>query len=111
MNLIRLRNNLTLEQLADETGYTKSYLSRIENDVRPLTKEIIKTLMNPLKLKMDDIKLLNEAVLNTAPTLVIKMTGAKPCQKELAVTFVRKLNELSPKKCKKIIAILNNQGG
>ena len=102
----RLSKELTLDQLADAIGYSKSYLSLLEASKRPLTDEVMYTILGYLKTSKIELATIKDARIHESPALSVSLMDLKPHQKELVIKFIDGLHRLSTVKCEKIIEVL-----
>lgn len=107
LNQARIRSQLTLDQLAEKSGYSKSYLSLIENGNRPLRKSVLKNLNPILSLSSDDYLEIFKAIEIEQPSLLIDMKPLSNRKKELAILFSRRLLDLSEYDIESVLAIIS----
>ena len=51
----RKQKNMTLEELADKLGKTKSYLSKLERSVKPISLENLQLIANALNVEVEEL--------------------------------------------------------
>lgn len=56
---VRVRKNITIKELAELSGVSKSYISEIENNKNMPTIDILCKLAKALEVKVDDLYVCN----------------------------------------------------
>lgn len=103
----RLTKQLTLDQVADAIGYSKSYLSLLEASKRPLTDEVMYTILGYLKASKIELATIKEARIHESPALSVSLVDLKPHQKDLTIKLIGCLHKLSNVKCSKILEVIS----
>lgn len=52
---IRKQKNMTLEELGEKLGKTKSYISKLERSVKPISLENLQLIANVLDVQVEDL--------------------------------------------------------
>lgn len=52
---IRKQKNMTLEELGEKLGKTKSYISKLERSVKPISLENLQLIANALDVEVEDL--------------------------------------------------------
>jgi transcriptional regulator with XRE-family HTH domain len=105
----RKSKNITQDQLAEMTGYSKSYISLLESSQRPLTDDAMYKIMKHLRVSMIEIAKLKHVRVLEEPSITFNTESLKPHQKALVLAFVKSINKLSKGKCDEILEKIRNQ--
>ena len=105
----RKSRGLTLQELANLTGYSRSYLSLLESSNRPLTDDCMYKIMKHLKASKIEISRLEYVLAREAPSISFNTENLKPHQKDLLIFFLGSINKLNKEQCDEILEKIRNK--
>jgi transcriptional regulator with XRE-family HTH domain len=106
---LRIDKMVTLRQMADEIGMSPAYLSSIETGKKNIPEGFIERTVKYFGLKDEAISALRKAADLSLQEISISMKNATQEQRNSAVFFARRLNQLSQDDLDKINKILEGK--
>ena len=103
---LRIDKGENLSSMSKKLGISVSYLSAIENGTREIPVGFVDKLSDIYHLSKKARNVLTQAEANSANKVSISLQSTMCPQRQLAFTLSRKLKELSPEDCQKIIEFL-----
>lgn len=105
---LRIDNGHITKVMADKLKVTPAYLSAVELGKRAIPKDWKEKIVTLYNLDSATASELENAIIHSSSEVRIDLTDANETQKNAAVMFARKLDDLDTKSLKKILAIVNN---
>lgn len=106
---LRIDKTVTLRSMAEAIGISPSYLSSIETGKRNITDDFFKAVVNYFDLNGDDVATLRTCADLSQNEITLLLEEANDAQRNSAVFFARRLNELSDEDLQNINNILNGE--
>jgi transcriptional regulator with XRE-family HTH domain len=91
---IRLDRDMFLKNMADELGFTSSYLSAIENGKKKIPNDFIQILEEKFQLSTEEIYKLKDAQLASQKIVEFDTQDMEDYQKDFVISFARRFEEL-----------------
>ena len=91
---IRLDRNLLLKDMADELGFTSSYLSAIENGKKKIPDDFITTLQRLFSLNNTEVEKLEIAEMESSSSIEFNLNKLDSTQKDFMFSFARRFDEI-----------------
>lgn len=104
---IRIEKDLTMTNMATTMNLSAACLSAMELGNKEVTPAFIKKLVKELSLSEKDAANLRKAAMQSCRVVRIKLTGAKPANRELAYVISNKIGELSEATCNRLLDLIN----
>jgi transcriptional regulator with XRE-family HTH domain len=106
---LRIDKMVTLRQMADDIGFSAAYLSSIETGKKSITNDFFNRTVKYFGLKDDAALTLRKLADLSLQEISIPMKSATQEQRNSAVFFARRLNQLSHDDLEKINKILEGK--
>jgi transcriptional regulator with XRE-family HTH domain len=106
---LRIDKTITLGSMADAIGISSSYLSSIETGKRNISDSFFNSVVSYFDLQGDDVVMLKKMADLSQKEITLSLQDANDQQKNSAVFFARRLNELSDEDLENINSILNGE--
>ncbi len=106
---LRLDNDELLYQMAEKLEISKSLLSLVERNLRPMSETLKKKILTSYQLSNQKEKELEEIYIESKNTIDIQCKTASPLAKNVAFSLARKMNTLDYSDLKKIQEILEGK--
>lgn len=106
---IREERNIRLYKMANDLGYSPSFLSAIENNRKSAPMEIVDKIIKYYNISSNDAKKLRDTAKQTIKSFTIEMNNPSISKINLAESLARSFDSLEDKDIKKIILILNKK--
>lgn len=103
---LRIDKGENLSSMSKKLGISISYLSAIENGTRDIPSDFVDKLGEIYHLSKERKEKFVEAEANSINKISIFLHSAICPQRQLAFTLSRKLKDLSPEECEKIMKYL-----
>lgn len=108
IRIYRLEHGLLLKDMSDKLNMPSSYLSAIEMGRKTITNEFVSKLICTFPFTNDEETRLRQAVENSANCVKINnLQSATQQQRNAALSFARKFNDLDSTTIDKILELLN----
>lgn len=105
---LRIDNTVTLRQMAESIGVSASALSSVETGKRNITPSFFKNIVTYFQLNTQESCELRKLADISQSEISVPLKGATYEQRNSAVAFARRLNNLSTDELKKINDILED---
>ncbi len=106
---LRIDKTITLRAMAEAMGISPSYLSSIETGKRNITEQFFSSVVSYFGLQGNDVVILRQNADISQNELTLSLSDANDAQKNSAVFFARRLNELTEDDLSKINKILKGE--
>ena len=106
---IRIDKDEILKDMADHFGVTASYLSAVENGIRPMPERWKPIIIDKYQLNKEQQNELQKLIIESTDTVHINLANADYQNKELALAFARKATDLSDEMVKNIQKLLGGE--
>jgi HTH-type transcriptional regulator, competence development regulator len=106
---LRIDKTITLGAMAEAIGISPSYLSSIETGKRNITDLFFNSVVSYFDLQGDDVVMLKKMADLSQKEITLSLQNANDGQKNSAVFFARRLNELTDEDLENINSILNGE--
>ena len=106
---LRIDKTITLGSMAESIGISPSYLSSIETGKRNISDSFFNSVVSYFDLQGDDVVMLKKMADLSQKEITLSLQDANDQQKNSAVFFARRLNELSDEDLENINSILNGE--
>ena len=103
---IRIDKDENALSMAKKLGISLSYLSAIENGKRNIPDGFGDKVIASYELKDEQAEAVHRAVDESATQVTIPVAALNPGQKQLAISFARKVDNLSETEIEELLAIL-----
>jgi transcriptional regulator with XRE-family HTH domain len=111
---IRLDRNLLLKDMAEELGFTSSYLSAIENGKKKIPDDFTMILQRLFNLNDVEIDKLEIAELESSSSIEFNLEKLDLSQKDFIFSFARRFDEIPQEtleEFKRMIDKIDGKGG
>lgn len=105
---LRIDNGHISKVMADKLNVTPAYLSAVELGKRAIPKDWKEKIVALYNLDAQTASELEKSIIHSSSEVKIDLKDANENQKNAAVMFARKLDDLDTKSLKKIMEIVNN---
>lgn len=106
IRIYRLQHGLLLKDMSDKLNVPSSYLSAMEMGRKTITNEFVSKLIDTYTFTDDEEALLRQAVENSSNCVKLNLQSATQQQRNAAVSFARKFNDLDSSTIDKILELL-----
>lgn len=106
---LRVQAKETLKTMATKLEVSSAFLSAVENGKKRMPETWIDKLEEIYNLSKSDIEALKIAELKSREQIEIKTHNANPLNKDLAVTFARKFEDIDEETAKEIMKLLHKE--
>lgn len=107
IRIYRLEHGLLLKDMSDKLNVPSSYLSAMEMGRKTITNEFVSKLIYTFPFTDDEETMLRQAVENSTNCVKFNLQSATQKQRNAAVSFARKFNDLDSSTIDKILELLN----
>ena len=107
IRIYRLQHGLLLKDMSDKLNVPSSYLSAMEMGRKTITNDFISKLISTYTFTNDEEATLRQAIANSAMLVKVDLQTATQQQRNAAVSFARKFNDLDSSTIDKILELLN----
>ena len=107
---LRINQGMLLKDLADLLNVTSAYLSAVEVGKKNVPEKWEARISNIFNLDQEGRKELKRAIDTSSKVVKVNLNDANEQQRELAVVFARKLNDLDKTDLNNIFEIINKKG-
>lgn len=104
--MYRLKHGLILKEMAEKLNVPSSYLSAVEMGRKSITKEFADKILSTYTFTKEEIEQFNDAVEKSANAYKLSVARQNSEKRELAYSFARKFDSLSPEEVKKLMEFL-----
>lgn len=107
---LRIDKDESLAEMAEKLGISASYLSAIETGTREIPVGFVDRLCNIYQLSSSTKAAIQKAEVESSKKISFLLKSTILEQRQLAFTLARRLKDLSPDDCDKIIRFLEEGG-
>lgn len=104
---LRIDCSELLKNMADKLSITPAYLSAIETNKRLPPKDFLEKIKKLYSLNGDDLKLFEQYFINSRNEKKVDMNSFNESDKNLMLSFARKLNNMNSEEKERIKNILS----
>lgn len=106
---IRLDRDLLLKNMADDFGFSSSYLSAIENGKKEIPKDFIEKLKVTYDLSAEEIAKLEVSAIESQSSIAFNISELNKTQQDFMFSFARRFEEIPEEKLKKIMKEIEDE--
>ncbi|MCU7963835.1 helix-turn-helix domain-containing protein [Shewanella sp. SM101] len=103
---LRIDRGMIMKDLAEVLGVSSAYLSAIELGKKAVTDKNILRMIEYFDLNPEDSAELRHAAKTSQPSIKIELKDSSIEQRELAVSFARNYQNISPEDQRKLMELL-----
>lgn len=103
---LRIDHGMIMKDLADVLKVSSAYLSALELGKKSISEKNIIAIVEHFDLSSKEIAELRYAASISQPSVKIDLTGNTNEQRELAVSFARRYQEISPEEQQRLLELL-----
>lgn len=92
---LRIEHGIVMKDMADTIGCTSSYLSAVELGKKNITQDFLSQIKSKYGLNESEVNDLEAAASYSAKDVMINLMGRNDLDREVVVSFARKLDSLS----------------
>jgi len=107
--VLRIEHNELLKDMADKLGVTSAYLSAVEVGKRNIPAEWVSEISNVYELSEEKKLQLQDAVDQSVMQVKIDLQRSNEQQKQVAVMFARRLDNLSKDELSSLFKIIKGE--
>lgn len=109
LRFMRLNNDEILRDMAARLKVTSAFLSAVENGKKKMSKRMRETLITEYRLSDEEIRALDDAILESNDSVEINIRTLSEAKRGLAISFARSFGELSDEDVAFFAEYLNNR--
>lgn len=106
---LRLKNNQRLKDMAEILDVSSAFLSAVENGKKNMPEFWINKIRQEYNLTPEEVNTMKDAILESQNTIALNIKSASSVNRELAVSFARRFNEMDEETGQMILNILKNR--
>lgn len=103
---LRIDHGLIMKDLAEVLKVSSAYISALELGKKSIAEKNISAIIEYFSLNADEAKELRHAASISQPNIKLDLSGSTNEQRELAVSFARRYQEISPDEQKRLLELL-----
>ncbi|WP_351008796.1 helix-turn-helix transcriptional regulator [Shewanella sp. S1-58-MNA-CIBAN-0166] len=103
---LRIDHGMIMKDLATVLGVSSAYLSALELGKKSVAEKNIIQIVEYFQLSDKEFAELRQAATMSQPSIKLDLTGNTIEQRELAVSFARKYQEISPEEQQRLLKLL-----
>lgn len=111
MRVLRIKKHEVMGDVAKILGVSIPFLSAVENGKKNVPTEWLKKISEHYSLNEEEMAELNEAVEQSKTQMKMDLTSATLFQRSAALQFARSFDNMDEDTAKKIIELLEKNGG
>lgn len=109
--LLKIRTNTkkSLRQMAADLDISAAFLSAVENGNKKMPDTWFELIPNKYDLSEEEIEEFNTLAYESFKTVELNISKVSSCNKDLAITFARRFEDIDEKTSKELLDILKNR--
>ncbi|MBO7453747.1 MAG: helix-turn-helix transcriptional regulator [Clostridiales bacterium] len=109
--LLKIRTNTkkSLRQMAADLDISAAFLSAVENGNKKMPDTWFELIPSKYDLSEEEIEEFNTLAYESFKTVELNISEVSSCNKDLAITFARRFEDIDEKTSKELLDILKNR--
>lgn len=111
MRILRIKNHEVMGDTAKFLNVRIPFVSAVENGKRNIPEEWYEKIVNHYNLTTDEQAELKEAITESKTQMKVNLMNSNNVKRKMALQFQRSFEDIDDETAKRIIDILNSNGG
>ena len=106
---IRMRNNISLRNMATDLGISPAFLSAVENGKKKMPDSWFELIPNTYDLDESDVEEFKDIAYESFDVVELNIANASESSKRLAIRFARRFEDIDEKTSEELLKIFEDK--